>query len=499
MLKSSFKTISTRLLASYSVPLVCLFAFGWVTHQNVKIVLALETRRDDLNSVIQTANDATYQLIDATRKIKGYLIRPGDTRYEAMYTSARQLFISDMKQLKESAMYEEDINFRQLVDDIQKEGAQVQRVSQQILENVQVQKFESATAMVAGIEAADIAQSRRQINEYLERQLEASTAQFEQAQQRLIGTILWGSAIAGLTTLSLGIWVTQQIRQQMRSMVSVVEQNGIQVTTSSTQIAASSRQLEASVTEQAASTTQIAATATEIAATAEELNQAMVRVMQLSESAAVAASSGQQDLNNIESTVHQLTDATQTISSKLSSIDNKANNIGSIVTAITKVADQTNLLSLNAAIEAEKAGEYGAGFSVVAREIRRLADQTAVATLEIEQMVKEMLSAVSTGVVEMDKFAQDVGTSARSIAQISEQMSQIIAQVQSLAPQFETVSAGVNAQAQGAQHIRLAMEQLNDSSQQTADSVKDTNQAIIQLGDVAKDLQSEVANFRVAV
>ena len=79
-----------------------------------------------------------------------------------------------------------------------------------------------------------------------------------------------------------------------------------------------------------------------------------------------------------------------------------------VVTTITKVADQTNLLSINAAIEAEKAGEYGRGFLVVAREIRRLADQTAVATLDIENMVRHMQDAVSAGVMQMDKFSDEV-------------------------------------------------------------------------------------------
>ena len=72
------------------------------------------------------------------------------------------------------------------------------------------------------------------------------------------------------------------------------------------------------------------------------------------------------------------------------------------------MADQTNLLSLNAAIEAEKAGEYGRGFVVVATEIRRLADQTAVATYDIEQMVREIQSSVSAGVMGMDKFSEEV-------------------------------------------------------------------------------------------
>ncbi len=106
--------------------------------------------------------------------------------------------------------------------------------------------------------------------------------------------------------------------------------------------------------------------------------------------------------------MHHMKEASQSISGRLKTIYEKAENITTVVTTITKIAEQTNLLSLNAAIEAEKAGEYGLGFTVVAREIRRLADQTAVATLDIEQMVKEMQTAVSTGVMEMDKFIAEV-------------------------------------------------------------------------------------------
>ena len=107
-------------------------------------------------------------------------------------------------------------------------------------------------------------------------------------------------------------------------------------------------------------------------------------------------------------------------------------NINLVVTTITKVADQTNLLSINAAIEAEKAGEYGLGFLVVAREIRRLADQTAVATLDIERMVKEMQYSVSAGVMEMDKFSEQVRQVVSEVGTIGGQLGQIITSVQGL-------------------------------------------------------------------
>ena len=173
-------------------------------------------------------------------------------------------------------------------------------------------------------------------------------------------------------------------------------------------------------------------------------------------------------------------------------------SINSVVTTITKVADQTNLLSLNAAIEAEKAGEYGLGFSVVANEIRRLADQTAVATLDIEQMVKEMQSAVSAGVLSMEKFSVQVRNSAEDVSEVSAQLAQIIDEVQTLTPRFESVQEGMHFQSQGAQQIKTAMMQLSESAQQTVDSIRHSNAAIDQLNDAAQSMQSSVSKLRVS-
>jgi methyl-accepting chemotaxis protein WspA len=155
------------------------------------------------------------------------------------------------------------------------------------------------------------------------------------------------------------------------------------------------------------------------------------------------------------------------------------------------------LLSLNAAIEAEKAREYGLGFAVVAREIRRLADQTAVATLDIESMVKEMQSAVSTGVMEMDKFTKEVVRGVEDVGIIGMQLGQIIEQVQSLSPRFETVSEGMEVQSQGAQQISDAMLQLREASVQTAEALRETNRALEQLNEAAQNLRQETSRFQV--
>ncbi|MBD2314007.1 methyl-accepting chemotaxis protein [Desertifilum sp. FACHB-1129] len=285
--------------------------------------------------------------------------------------------------------------------------------------------------------------------------------------------------------------------QSLNSLIRQVQQSGIQITTSTTQIAASGKELEAAITEQVASTNQVVATAREIATNSEQLAQTMDEVTALSQSTAGAATNGQQDLIRMQNTMRQLVEATGSISNKLGVISEKANNINSIVTTITKVADQTNLLSLNAAIEAEKAREYGLGFAVVAREIRRLADQTAVATLDIESMVKEMQSAVSTGVMEMDKFTKEVGRGVEDVGSIGQQLGQIIEQVQSLNPRFASVNEGMEAQSLGAQQISDAMLQLREASVQTAEALRETNRAIDQLNDAAQKLRLETSRFKV--
>ena len=289
----------------------------------------------------------------------------------------------------------------------------------------------------------------------------------------------------------------RHMTQDLNSLISQVQHSGIQITTSTTQIAASGKQLEATMTEQVASTNEVVATAKEIAATSGELVNTMYEVAATAQETATSAGSSQKDLGMMESTMRQLSEATVSISSKLGVISEKAHNINSVVTTITKVADQTNLLSLNAAIEAEKAGEYGRGFAVVAREIRRLADQTAVATLDIEQMVKEMQSAVSTGVMEMDKFTKEVWRGVEDVRNISAQLAKIIQQVQDLTPRFEMVNQGMEAQSQGAQQISEAMVQLREASIQTADSLRETNRALEQLNSAASGLRQEVSHFKV--
>ncbi|AZE93351.1 Methyl-accepting chemotaxis protein [Pseudomonas orientalis] len=284
---------------------------------------------------------------------------------------------------------------------------------------------------------------------------------------------------------------------ELTALVSQAQRSSVQVTTSVTEIAATSKQQQATATETAATTTEIGATSREIAATSKDLVRTMTEVSSAADQASVAAGSGQQGLARMEETMHSVMGAADLVNAKLAILNEKAGNINQVVVTIVKVADQTNLLSLNAAIEAEKAGEYGRGFAVVATEVRRLADQTAVATYDIEQMVREIQSAVSAGVMGMDKFSEEVRRGMFEVQQVGEQLSQIIHQVQALAPRVLMVNEGMQAQATGAEQINHALVQLGDASSQTVESLRQASFAIDELSQVAVGLRSGVSRFKV--
>lgn len=297
-----------------------------------------------------------------------------------------------------------------------------------------------------------------------------------------------------ISELAAGI---QGMLDSLNGLVARIQQSGIQVTSSATEIAATAKQQEATVTEQAATTNEIRATVTQISATSKELVNTMHEVTDVAFKTAESANQGRTSLTRMEDTMRNMMEATTSISSKLAVLSEKAGNINTVVTTINKVSDQTNLLSLNAAIEAEKAGEYGVGFAVVATEIRRLADQTAVATWDIEQMVKEMQSAVSAGVMGMEKFSTEVRQGVDDVRRVGSQLAHIIEQVENLIPRFEEVHEGMQSQAKGAHQISEAMIQLADSSQQTAESLRQSNGAIGQLNEAARRLQEGVSHFKV--
>jgi methyl-accepting chemotaxis protein len=281
-------------------------------------------------------------------------------------------------------------------------------------------------------------------------------------------------------------------------LLAQVGRSGGQVAVSATRMAAAIRQMEGAVSQQAASANQVNSTSKEIFASVQELARTMAQVSRVAMEAAESASGGVGNLDRIHATMRSLLTAGEGLSATLDTVAEKARNVDEVITAITKVANRTNLLSLNAAIEAERAGDSAGGFSVVALEIRRLADQTAVAALDIEKLVQEMQGAVREGVAGVDRYTAGMRASSGAVDALSEGLGHVIDKTRKLGPDFETVNQGMQLQSQGAGQIAESMTHLRDAAQQTRESLAEFRGVAEQLHEALDALLAEVGRFSAA-
>ena len=286
--------------------------------------------------------------------------------------------------------------------------------------------------------------------------------------------------------------------ENLNALLVRVAQAGSQVAGSASRMSVAIRQVEAAVSEQAASTNQVSVTSKEINATGRDLAQRMAGVTRMAEDASETAHLGVSSLEGIRGALDELIRASTAMTQTFDSINEKTGNIDKIITAITKVANRTNLLSLNAAIEAEKEGDKAGGFSVVAVEMRRLADQTAVAALDIEKQIRDVQHAVREGVSSVESYAGQTQAKSAAVNELSSGLGQVIEGTTKLAPEFEAVNKGVQMQSQSAGQIADTMQQLREAASQTKDSLAEFRQVAESLQSAVRDLQEEVGRFTTA-
>jgi len=283
--------------------------------------------------------------------------------------------------------------------------------------------------------------------------------------------------------------------RSLGGLIGRIQSSGERLATVETDAAGALGRQERAVRNVSGSANEIAAAVTEISATSEQLLDATSSVTGIAREAATVAEQGRGGLASMAASMEHLDEAMNAFTRKLATISQRASGITSVVTTIAKVAEQTNLLSVNATIEAEKAGESGRGFRIVAQEIRRLADQTALSTKDIERMVRDMQAAVASGTMEMDRFRNEVSSRIGEVADVSEKLGRIIEPVQAVTQALETVHEGMQAQSEGARQIRDAMEQLRTDAGESAAAHAVFSESLAEFRRAISELNAEAARF----
>ncbi|MBU6276850.1 MAG: methyl-accepting chemotaxis protein [Planctomycetes bacterium] len=288
-----------------------------------------------------------------------------------------------------------------------------------------------------------------------------------------------------------------EMSDSLRGLVGRIQDAGLRLSSTESDAAIALARQERSIHGFRGSAADISAAVTEIATTGEQLLSTTSAVTDVAREAARVADLGRDGLLGMSTSMQHLDEAMNAFTRKLATISQRAAGITTVVTTIAKVADQTNLLSVNATIEAEKAGEAGRGFRIVAQEIRRLADQTALATKDIERMVRDMQAAVASGTMEMDRFRNEVSARITEVSQVSEQLGQIIEPVKSVTQSLDTVHDGMRTQAQGVRQIRDAMEKLRIGAEDSAASTEVFARSLGELRRSIGEINGEASRFLI--
>jgi methyl-accepting chemotaxis protein len=283
----------------------------------------------------------------------------------------------------------------------------------------------------------------------------------------------------------------------LHKIISDVASSTRQVAAAATQIAASSEQMSAGITRQQQQASQVSAAVEEMSATVTE-------VAKKSGEAANAASGSQKDANSggevVRQTVTEIKAIAQDVSSSaeaVAGLGKKGEQIGAIIEVINDIADQTNLLALNAAIEAARAGEHGRGFAVVADEVRKLAERTQQATEEVSKSIREIQDETKSAVVRIEAGSKRVNHGVELAGNAGQSLERIVASSQTLGSMVESIAAAAEEQSAASEQIARSIEQINAVTRESAEGASQAAKAAGDLSSQAERLQSLVGRFKL--
>ena len=284
---------------------------------------------------------------------------------------------------------------------------------------------------------------------------------------------------------------------KLHGIISHVSQTTTQVATASIQVHATAVQMATSADEVAAQASTIATAGEEMAATSGDIAQNCQFAAEGSKQANQVALAGAKVVEETIAVMNSIAERVQASSRTVERLGSRSDQIGEIVGTIEDIADQTNLLALNAAIEAARAGEQGRGFAVVADEVRALAERTTKATREIGEMIKAIQLETRGAVVAMEEGVSEVSKGTEKAAKSGEALEQILEQINTVTAQIHQVAVAAEEQTATTSEISGSMHHITEVVHQTSNGAQQSAAAADKLSQLSDELQRQVLQFKL--
>lgn len=281
-------------------------------------------------------------------------------------------------------------------------------------------------------------------------------------------------------------------------LIKQTKEAGDRLSAASSQILAASEEQASGSAEQAASIAQTTATMEELAATYRQIADNADAVVQIASQSLESAQLGKDAVFNTLLGMGEIKKRTETSAGKILTLGEKSQQIGSVLGIINDIADQTKILALNAAIEAARAGEAGKGFSVVAVEIRKLAESVVDSTSEIRKIMTEIQGSTNALVMSTEEELKKVQDGERLAEQTAEALQRILENIDQTNRAAKEISIATQQQRTASDQVVSAMREVAQVAQQTADGSKDVARGAEQLSGLARDSSQVTAAFELS-
>ncbi len=285
--------------------------------------------------------------------------------------------------------------------------------------------------------------------------------------------------------------------KKIKHIITDISDNSNTLATSSEQLSSTTSELRQGADQQAQQVEQSATTMNEMSQTILDVAK---NASEASDSAKEASEIASEGKRVVEASVESISNISRTIEISASTIDDlgeSSKQIGEIITVIQDIADQTNLLALNAAIEAARAGEQGRGFAVVADEVRKLAERTGTATGEISGMINKIQKDIDVSVKSIDEGKAQVEEGVNLSGKAKESLEKIVATSDKCLDMVQMIATATEEQSSAIEEVSSTMENISEGSKASQQSVSQINASTGSLAKLAADLQKIVGQFRI--
>ena len=487
-------SFGTKVFVGYALALIILVILGLVSYRNTTELIESEQMKTHSYQVLQNLAIVLSDLKDAESGQRGYILI-GDDRYLEPYQTGISAVNQAVQNLRR--LTADNPNQQRWIDAL---GPLIGAKLAELKETIDLRKgkgFDAAVKVVRmdkGKKAMD--DIRKVIDEMGDEArilLEQRNNKAKTSSDTTVSVIVYGIPLAFAILVLAGLWTTRTTRTFTRQLRASIAQ----LSTSSAEILATTTQVASGAAETAASVSETTATVEEVKQTAQVVSQKARNVSDSAQKAAQVLQGGRKSVEDAMQGMQRIQEQMESIAESIVRLSEQSQSIGEIITTVNDLAEQSNLLAVNAAIEAAKAGEQGKGFAVVAQEVKSLAEQSKQATAQVRTILGDIQKATSTAVLATEQGSKAVQAGVKQTGETGEAIRLLADSVAEAAQAATQIAASSQQQMVGMGQVALAMENIKQASVQNVSGTKQAEVAAQSLHELGQKL-SDMIGGRVA-